>query len=390
MESLLDSAPCGFFVLSADGRVQYANATLHQMLRYPPGALAGMAIEQLLTPGSRFYFQSYILPHLRLDGAVEEIYIRLRDSGGGEVPVLLNGVRQGDTADTISHCVVVIMRQRQEFEQALIQARRAAERAHEAERSARDEAERANQAKSSFLTTITHELRTPLNAIIGFTGTLLMRLPGPLTADQEKQLSIIQRSAHHLLAMIGDILDLAKAESGRIDLYITTVSCQSIIDDVLASLLPLANKKQIALFQQPSLPLTPIHSDERVLRQIIINLVNNAIKFTDQGSVQVQAQQQIVDGQIRTAIRVIDSGIGIKPEDQQRLFQEFGRVNSPEVRSREGTGLGLRISQKLAELLGGHIALDSVYGAGSTFTLELHEPYSGAPLLPASQKIPIS
>ena len=232
---------------------------------------------------------------------------------------------------------------------------------------ARAEAERANRAKSAFLASISHELRTPLNAIVGFTGTLLMRLPGPLTVDQERQLTTIQRSSRHLLMLINDLLDLARIESGRAELRLAPVPCQELLAEVVASLRPLADVKQLGLYTRMPDAHIHIQSDGRALRQIVINLVNNAVKFTDEGEVTVVLERR----NHQVFISVTDTGIGIRPEDQARLFQEFGRADTAEVRSREGTGLGLRISRKLAELLGGTIELVSEFGEGSTFTLVL-------------------
>jgi signal transduction histidine kinase len=248
----------------------------------------------------------------------------------------------------------------------------------------RDEAERSNRAKSEFLSGMSHELRTPLNAILGFTGTMLMRLPGPLTTDQEKQLNIVQSSGKHLLSLINDILDLAKIESGKVELRLEPVICQAVLDEVAASLRPLAEQKGLRLcVVAPDTPLS-VRSDRRALGQILINLVNNAIKFTDAGEVAVSVrtedrglrtenEQTLLSPQpsVLVAFVVRDTGIGIRPDDLVRLFREFGRVDSDAVRAREGTGLGLRLSLRLAELLGGRIEVASEYGVGSTFTLLL-------------------
>jgi signal transduction histidine kinase len=252
---------------------------------------------------------------------------------------------------------------------------------------ARNEAERASTAKDAFLASMSHELRTPLNAILGFTGTLLMKLPGPLTAEQEKQLTTVQRSGKHLLNLINDILDLAKIESGRVELRSERVVCQAVIDEVLTALRPSAEQKGLRCAVVAPVEPIIIASDQRVLSQILINLVNNAIKFTDHGEVVVSLGRQTKDERPRTkegsdetlvlgassfvTFTVRDTGMGIADEDQAKLFQEFGRVNSDAVRAREGTGLGLRLSRRLAELLGGTITLTSELGSGSTFTLAL-------------------
>ncbi len=231
------------------------------------------------------------------------------------------------------------------------------------------ELESANLAKDRFLASMSHELRTPLNAIIGFTGTLLMRLPGPLTGDQEKQLQTIQVSARHLLSLINDLLDLAKIESGKVELNFEPVVCQDVIEEVMTSLRPLAELKGLTLdMDAPETPLT-ILTDRRALSQILINLTNNAIKFTDRGLVQLALAQRHDNGQPRTLIAIRDTGMGIRERDRAKLFEAFERVGG--AARHEGTGLGLHLSQKLAALLGGHIELESEYGKGSTFILIL-------------------
>jgi signal transduction histidine kinase/PAS domain-containing protein len=243
---------------------------------------------------------------------------------------------------------------------------------------ARAEAERANRAKSEFLTTMSHELRTPLNAILGFTGTMLMQLPGPLTADQEVQLKTVQRNGKHLLALINDLLDLAKIESGKLELHLEILVVQDVVAQVWQSLLPLAEQKGLSC--ELDIASEPIRflSDARALGQILINLLSNAIKFTDLGGVRMQVElQRGAGGNEETLmIRVADTGIGIKFEDQARLFSEFGRINSPEVRAREGTGLGLHLVQRLVGLLNGAVSLESSYGQGSVFTLVFQQPAS--------------
>jgi PAS domain S-box-containing protein len=235
------------------------------------------------------------------------------------------------------------------------------------------ELENASLAKDRFLANMSHELRTPLNAVIGFTGTLLMKLPGPLTADQDKQLHTIQGSARHLLSLINDLLDLAKIESGKVELKLESVSCRSVIEEVGATLRPLADDKGLKF--SISLPNEDLmmRTDRRALSQILLNLANNAIKFTEQGEVRIKLCQRRINGGGQIELSVTDTGVGIKPEDRAKLFQAFARVDSPGIRHHEGTGLGLHLSQKLAELVGGHIVFQSEYGKGSEFTLVIEE-----------------
>ncbi len=237
---------------------------------------------------------------------------------------------------------------------------------------ARDLAQTANRTKSEFLANMSHELRTPLNAIIGFTGTLLMKLPGPLNADQEKQLRTVQTGAKHLLALINDLLDLAKIEAGKVEVNLVASDCREVVNEVAASLRPQAEAKGLEFTVSVPRVLT-LRTDRRALSQIVINLANNAIKFTERGSVRIRAERREENGHRALEITVEDTGIGLHPEDQAKLFAAFSQVEAKTGPSLEGTGLGLHLSQKLAEALGGRIELESEYGRGSTFTLVLPE-----------------
>jgi signal transduction histidine kinase len=227
----------------------------------------------------------------------------------------------------------------------------------------------ANEAKDRFLASMSHELRTPLNAIIGFTGTLLMRLPGPLNAEQEKQLKTVQTGGRHLLALINDLLDLAKIEAGKVELRLEPCACQQVIEEVVSALRPLAEAKGLQfIVEMPAQPLA-VRTDRRALSQIIINLASNAIKFTARGSVRIRLSSRESGATREAEIAVEDTGIGIQREDGERLFAAFAQIDT--THRHEGTGLGLHLSQKLAELLGGRIAFHSEPGKGSTFTLTL-------------------
>jgi protein-histidine pros-kinase len=231
------------------------------------------------------------------------------------------------------------------------------------------ELERASRAKDNFLASMSHELRTPLNAIIGFTGTMLMKLPGPLNADQEHQLRLVQTSGKHLLSIINDLLDLAKIESGQVQIALERVNCNLVVDSVIQSLRPLADGKGIGLrIAGPGAPLFAT-ADRRALGQILINLVNNAIKFSGTGEVCVRLSGE--NGTV--AIAVSDTGPGIPEADLDRIFRAFERSATSAKATDEGTGLGLHISHKLAGLLNATITVFSIVGEGSTFTLTLAE-----------------
>jgi len=230
----------------------------------------------------------------------------------------------------------------------------------------------ASRMKSAFIANMSHELRTPLNAIIGFTGALLMKLPGPLTDEQDRQLNTIRNSARHLLSLINDILDVAKIEAGKVTLTVEPVQCQQLMGEVADTLRPLAAQKGLEVFIEMPEQSIVLQTDRRALAQIMINLANNAIKFTEKGMVKLALSQRTDDEQaVITEFSVTDSGSGIKEEDQAKLFQAFSQLDSTSTRHVEGAGLGLYLSQNLANLLGGSLFFSSDFGKGSTFTLAL-------------------
>ena len=231
---------------------------------------------------------------------------------------------------------------------------------------AKDEAERANKFKDQFLSTMSHELRTPLNAVLGFSDLLADERYGSLNELQKRYVSNIHSGGQHLLKLISDILDLSKIEAGRMDLAIQDVPIESAFSEVLSTLRPLAEKKSQTLSQIAQAHLI-VRADITRLRQMLMNLAGNAIKFTpDGGRIELEARQ--TDGQIRIEVR--DTGPGIPPGEQERIFQAFYRLRqSGEVT--EGTGLGLAITQRLAELHGSKLGLDSQAGQGSCFYFSL-------------------
>lgn len=247
-------------------------------------------------------------------------------------------------------------------------------RTYEELAAAKERAEAADRIKSAFLATMSHELRTPLNSIIGFTGILLQKLAGPLNPEQTKQLEMVRSSARHLLALINDVLDISKIEAGQLTVACEPFDLPASIRKVVGLVRPLAEKKGLALHVQLAPELGRIVSDSRRVEQILLNLLNNAIKFTEQGEVKLTAEGipgTEADGRPAFRISIADTGIGIKPEDLATLFQPFRQVDTGLTRQHEGTGLGLAICRRLADLLGGEITARSDWGKGSVFTVTL-------------------
>ena len=243
---------------------------------------------------------------------------------------------------------------------------RVAERTAELE-IARDRAQEADRLKSVFLATMSHELRTPLNSVIGFTGILLQRLAGPLNDEQARQLGMVQGSARHLLELINDILDLSKIEAGEIRTHCEPFDLRASLERVAAAVRPMAADKGLALGVDVGPGPGIITSDRRRVEQVLLNLLNNAVKFTPTGSVTLTAR---FDGPSVT-VAVADTGIGISRNDFAALFQPFHQIDSGLTRQHEGTGLGLAICRRLLTLLGGDIGVESEPGVGSVFTITL-------------------
>jgi len=250
-------------------------------------------------------------------------------------------------------------------------------------RSAKDAAESANRTKSDFMTRMNHELRTPLTAIIGFSRVLLQGKEGVLSAGAQQYAERIRANGMHLLSLINQILDVAKVEAGRMELELETVPLDALVKETLAMLESTAEAKGIALRRELPAEMKPLVTDAGKLRQILINLVGNAIKFTARGEVCVRVTADPLSGR-PLSIAVSDTGIGIPPERQRKVFEPFEQGDASTRREFGGTGLGLSIVRTFSGLIGARIAVDSQVGKGTTFTLWL--PI--APTLPASLPTP--
>jgi signal transduction histidine kinase len=225
----------------------------------------------------------------------------------------------------------------------------------------------ASQHKSEFLANMSHELRTPLNAIIGFSEVLTDRMFGELNEKQEEYLKDIYASGTHLLSLINDILDLSKIEAGRMELELTDFHLPTALDNALTLVRERAGRRAIALQMNVDNRLGQIQADERKIRQVVLNLLSNAIKFTPEGG-RIEVKAAPKDGCVE--VSVSDTGVGVAPEDQERVFEEFRQVGTADKKA-EGTGLGLTLCRKFIELHGGRIWVKSELGEGSTFTFTI-------------------
>jgi PAS domain S-box-containing protein len=240
---------------------------------------------------------------------------------------------------------------------------------------AKDRAESADRIKSAFLATMSHELRTPLNSIIGFTGIMLQELAGPLNEEQHKQLSMVQSSSRHLLALINDVLDISKIEAGQLTLSMTSFELKPSIEKMVNVVLPLAEKKGLDLRVDISDDIKTVTTDQRRLEQVILNLMNNAVKFTEKGYVSISCRSE----NNQYLLEVSDTGIGMQAEELPGLFKPFHQIDTGLTRKHEGTGLGLSICKKLLSMMGGTIDVQSQWGQGSTFTIRVPREAGGLP-----------
>jgi PAS domain S-box-containing protein len=319
--------------------------------RQPDGRLSVVVAAQMLQRARDHGFYRFEWTYQRVDGSTFPVESTL-------TPVRLNG---REVILAVWHDIA----EQKKVEHAL--------------RAAKDAAESANRMKSEFMTRMNHELRTPLTAIIGFSRVLLAGKEGPLTPNAQLYAERIRANGMHLLSLINQILDVAKVEAGRMELETETVAVNALVRDTMAMLESTAQAKGIVLRGQVPDDVTPIVTDAGKLRQILINLIGNAIKFTNQGEVNVTVETD-ADSSRPVSISVRDTGIGIAPERQQKVFEPFEQGDSSTRREFGGTGLGLSIVKAFAELIGAAIEVESELGRGTTFTVWLPTEGVGAPM----------
>jgi signal transduction histidine kinase len=230
------------------------------------------------------------------------------------------------------------------------------------------EAEEATRHKTEFLSNMSHELRTPLNAIIGFAEVMLTRMAGEVNERQEDYLKDIRSSGHHLLSLVNDILDLAKIEAGRMELEPREFSLREALLSGVSVIRGRADAAHITVEAEFGADVDEVVADERRVKQVVFNLLSNAVKFTpDGGRIAIRTSRS--NGEVLVEVR--DTGIGIAPEEQTRIFEEFRQARTVNIRTAEGTGLGLALAKRFVELHGGRLSLKSEPGKGSTFAFTL-------------------
>ena len=362
LDNILHGMLDGLLVVGADGRIQTANRATRKLLGYEENELLGQPITDFFhAPAQIDQPEAADKPH---EGTA-------RPKNGGGLPVLLSvsALRERTTAGASTVWVFRDISSLKATQNALV--------------AAMQESERANHAKSQFLANMSHELRTPLNAIIGYSEMLVDEARDIGQDGMTDDLGRIHAAGKHLLGLIDDVLDLSKIEAGKMMLNREEFSLQTVIEDVAATVRPMLAERRNSLIIDCQDDLAPIISDQIKIRQILFNILSNAVKFTENGSIVVTARSKGRPDGDWIAIEVTDSGIGMSVDQVERIFGEFIQADSSTTRKYGGTGLGLAISRKMAQMLGGEISAASMPGKGSTFTIELptrmSEPVAATP-----------
>lgn len=356
----------GFSLYDAQDRIVACNTRYREMFSYDKESIIGASFETITSKAAGLGLITEAQSDPR--GWVAERLARHRNPGTPHVQHRSDGrwirVSERKTANggvVATYADISELKQREAELASLV---------HELE-VARDAANEASRTKSSFLANMSHELRTPLNAIIGVTEMLHDDARDLGRADEVEPLGRVLRAARHLLALINDILDLSKIEAGRMELHVESFAVQPLIEDVVNTIETLAAKNGNRVVVECGPDLGNLQADQIRVRQALLNLVSNATKFTERGTVTIRGERQRDGEREWIVIAVADTGIGMTQEQIGRLFQEFAQADSSTTRKYGGTGLGLAISRRFCQMMGGDIFVESELGRGSTFTLKL-------------------
>jgi PAS domain S-box-containing protein len=354
-ESLIKFAPDPVFVSDLEGKILQTNDAVSELLGFRPDEVIEQSLSRFISPEETREFTA-ALKEVVAKGVTRDARLNPRSAGGETIPTTLNASALRD-ADGRVIGAIGILRDMRELDKA------------------REAAEIANRAKSQFLANMSHELRTPLNAIILYTELLRDEAADRQLDDFLPDLKKIHGAAKHLLALINDVLDLSRIESGKLELHPETFDVPALVRDVVTTIQPLAQKNANALEVHCPDDVGPMHADPTKVRQSLFNLLSNACKFTEGGTVRLEVGRDARG----FAFRVIDTGIGMTPEHLAKLFKPFSQVDPSATRRFGGSGLGLAITRHFCQAMGGDIAVESRPGVGSTFTIRLPAVVEEAP-----------
>lgn len=358
-EELFEHAPCAYISALMDGTIIKANETFCRWTGFSKSELVTKRkLQELFTTGGKIFYETHISPLLQMQSFVNEIQVDLLRKNGKQLPTLFNAVvRKSKANEPLSLRVTLYdISDRKDFEKELILAKK--------------RAEKAAQAKSEFISMLSHEIRTPMNAIIGIANLFEST---ELSGQQKEYLKTLKFSSEHLLGLINDILDFSKIEAGRAVLVEKSFNLKELIQSIALSLKVKADEKGILMDIRidPRIPAF-VTADPLKIGQVLTNLLGNAIKFTSRGSVGVEINlKQKFARSVSLEFKVCDTGIGISKDKLGSIFEEFVQADQEVSLTYGGTGLGLAISQKLVELYGSRIEVQSEPGKGSVFSFDL-------------------
>ena len=360
-EELYEDAPCGYVSTLPDGTIVRVNRTLLDWVGASRDSILSTRIQTLLTIGSRMYYETHYAPLLRMQGFVNEIALDVVCRDGRILPVLVNARerRDRDGSPLFNRMTLFDATDRRRYERELLLARR--------------KAEQAAKDKAALLAMLSHDIRNPLNALMGVVQ-LLER--GELSESQRRLVRLLKSSSDNMLNLLNHVLELSKAESSSFALVETPFPLGDVVDDVISTFQTAAREKGVMLRSsvEPGVPPFVI-GDPVAIRQILTNLVGNAIKFTDSGSVALTvAVREVATDAVTLAIAVADTGIGMAPDVLDRIFNEFTQASYETAMRFGGTGLGLAITRKLLALYGTAVTVKSAPDEGSTFSFDLRLP----------------
>ncbi|HEY1951639.1 MAG TPA: HAMP domain-containing sensor histidine kinase [Gemmatimonadaceae bacterium] len=366
MLGALERAPCGFLTFDGGGIVLSANATLLEMLGVAREVVVGRRFETLLTVSSRIFYQTHLLPMLKLQPTVEELFLTLRCGENGDVAVLANVARHEDGDRGIYDCVFMRLRERRKWEDEIVRAKRVAEE--------------ANRANSALLSMMSHDVRTPIGSISGYCDLLLMGIRGPLREEQRGDVERMKKASEFVLGLIDDILSFTRLRAGEVARFdMKTIDVESVLAQTETLMGMRFEQAGVGYERRECTPELKVVADPDRLQQILLNLLTNAVKFTPRGG--KLTVSCATEGEW-TRINVADTGRGIPPDHIEQIFEPFVQVPASAIAgggTQKGFGLGLAISRSLARKMNGDLTVSSTLGEGSTFTVSLRAPDSQAP-----------